>query len=405
LKPFILIFFLSSLLATAGKAQTFTGTVTNGTTKKPAGGDEVTLIRLLQGMEEVATTKTNGRGEFKISGGGSSDPKAGYMIRVRHAEVNYHEPLPEGRDNIQITVYDSAAKVAGLRLLEQSEVVQAQGSELQIIELFRINNSSAPPLTQPTFEFYLPKGANVRMGQGIFEGRMPVKSTPVPQKESDKYALLFPVRPGNTQFEVVYTIPYQGSISIQPKLAMDADHYYVVTAKGINFSAQGGAAFQAMDQWPTDTSITGVDVHAIAGARAGQALSYQLSGAGVLGDSTAQSQSAPRAQEDNRPGGGLGVPNERPDPLHSQQWLFLGVLTLFLAAGATYVYSWNHPAAAPAPSNKPQDRTGLLLEAMKEEIFQLETDRLQGKISAKDYESAKAALDKTLQRAVQRQRA
>jgi hypothetical protein len=42
---------------------------------------------------------------------------------------------------------------------------------------------------------------------------------------------------------------------------------------------------------------------------------------------------------------------------------------------------------------------------MKEEIFQLETDRLQGKISAKDYESAKAALDKTLQRAVQRQKA
>jgi len=404
LKQFILLFFLSSLLAGAGSAQTFTGTVTNGTTKTPAAGDEVTLIKLLQGMEEVASTKTNGRGEFKVSGDGSSDPKARYMIRVRHAEVNYHEPLPPGRDTIQITVYDSAPKVAGLRLLEQSEVIQAQGNELQVIELFRVNNSSAPPLTQPTFEFYLPEGASVRMGQGIFEGRMPVTSTPVPGKESNKYTLLFPLRPGNTQFEVVYTIPYQGTITIHPRLAMDADHYYVVTAKGISFSAQGGAAFQSMDQWPTDTSVTGVDVHTIEGARLGQALSYQLSGAGVLPDTTAQSQS-PRAQEDNRPGGGLGVPNERPDPLHSQQWLFLGVLTLFLAAGATYVYTSNHPAAAPAPGRKSLDRTGLLLEAMKEEIFQLETDRLEGKISGKDYDSAKAALDKTLQRAVQRQKA
>jgi hypothetical protein len=83
--------------------------------------------------------------------------------------------------------------------------------------------------------------------------------------------------------------------------------------------------------------------------------------------------------------------------------VFLGVLSLFLAAGATYVYSTsNHPVAAPA--GKPASGKGLLLEAMKEEIFQLETDRLQGKISPAEYESAKAAMDQTLQRAVQRQK-
>jgi hypothetical protein len=45
----------------------------------------------------------------------------------------------------------------------------------------------------------------------------------------------------------------------------------------------------------------------------------------------------------------------------------------------------------------------MLMEAMKEEVFQLESDRLQGKINPQDYQTAKAALDKTLQRAVQRQ--
>lgn len=404
MKRFIVLAFFWGLLAAGGHAQTFTGTVINGTTQKPAGGDEVNLLKLGQGMQEVAKTKTNGRGEFKISGDGSSDPNVRYLIRVRHADVNYHEPLPPGRNNLQITVYDSAPRVSGLRLLEQSEVFQAQGSEVQVIGLFRVNNSSAPALTQPTFEFYLPPGAHVRLGQGIFEGRMPVTSPPVQQKEANKYAFMFPVRPGNTQFEVVYTLPYTGSISFHPKLTMDADHFYVVTAKGIKFTAQGGATFQALDQWPTDPSITGVDVHAVEAVRPGQELSYQLSGTGVFPDTTAQAQNSQQPAEDNRPGGGLGVPNERPDPLHSGQWLFLGVLTLFLAAGATYVYTANRPVSATAPS-KPQDRHGLLLEAMKEEIFQLETDRLQGKISPKDYESAKAALDKTLQRAVQRQKA
>ena len=54
-------------------------------------------------------------------------------------------------------------------------------------------------------------------------------------------------------------------------------------------------------------------------------------------------------------------------------------------------------ASTPAPS-----RNGMLLEALKEELFQLETERLQNKISAEEYEKAKAALDQTLARAMRR---
>jgi hypothetical protein len=100
----------------------------------------------------------------------------------------------------------------------------------------------------------------------------------------------------------------------------------------------------------------------------------------------------------------MAAPNQEPVPLQSGQWIFLGVLSLFLTAGAVIVYSANqNPAVAPAGKAKPQDRGAMLLEAMKEEVFQLESDRLQGKINAQDYQAAKAALDKTLQRAVQRQ--
>jgi hypothetical protein len=40
---------------------------------------------------------------------------------------------------------------------------------------------------------------------------------------------------------------------------------------------------------------------------------------------------------------------------------------------------------------------------LKEEIFQLEIERKQGKITAAEYEKAKAALDQTLERALKRQ--
>ncbi len=56
-------------------------------------------------------------------------------------------------------------------------------------------------------------------------------------------------------------------------------------------------------------------------------------------------------------------------------------------------------SAASTPVAKPS----MLLEALKEELFQLEVEKKQGKITPADYEKAKAALDQTLDRALKRQ--
>jgi hypothetical protein len=43
-----------------------------------------------------------------------------------------------------------------------------------------------------------------------------------------------------------------------------------------------------------------------------------------------------------------------------------------------------------------------LLQALKEELFQLEVEHKQGVLSQQEYEKAKAALDQTLERALKR---
>jgi hypothetical protein len=402
----VLITFLLACSNTGlAQSRTITGVVTNGTTNKPASGDDVILIKLGQGMEEESRTKTDAHGKFSLT---MADGSTLHLVRVRHDNVNYHEPAPPNVDNLQITVYNAAAKTPGIKLLDQSEVYQADGAQLQVIELFRVSNAALPPLTQPSLEIYLPEGASVRMAQAVTEAGMPVKVTVVPQKEKNKYSILYPLRPGTTQIEMAYTMPYTGTASIRPKVSMTADHFYVVTAKGIRFTPGTGTPFHVESHWPTDPSITEVEVHSANGVAPANQLSFEISGAGMLPQSppapaqAAQGEGMPQPQQDNRPGGGLGEPNEKPDPLRSGQWLFLGVLSLFLAAGATYVYTSNQ--SAPQAAGKAQAGPGLLLDAMKEEMFQLETDRLQGKISQNDYESAKAALDTTLKRAVQRQK-
>jgi hypothetical protein len=126
--------------------------------------------------------------------------------------------------------------------------------------------------------------------------------------------------------------------------------------------------------------------------------------------------SGPVAGRDSRPGGGLGPPIDAPDPLEKYRWYILGGFGIVLAAGAIYIASRSKTATVPdygptdaeladfplTPKPKAADRSALLLEALKEEIFQLEVEHKQGRISQQEYEKAKAALDQTLERAVKR---
>ncbi len=79
LTQFALLTVMLSLSLASAAAQTLTGTVTNGTTNKPAAGDEVILINLANGMDVAANTKADSSGKysFKLTGepGPPSDPR------------------------------------------------------------------------------------------------------------------------------------------------------------------------------------------------------------------------------------------------------------------------------------------------------------------------------------------
>jgi hypothetical protein len=154
----------------------------------------------------------------------------------------------------------------------------------------------------------------------------------------------------------------------------------------------------------------------------GQALAFKISGTGVLpdrGEGGSTGGEATAGGRDSRPGGGLGPPIDAPDPLEKHRWWILGVFAVVLVLGAIYVARRPRattvaesavseiavPAAPPVAKTAPTARPSLLLEALKEELFQLEVEHKQGRISQQEYEKAKAALDQTLERAVKREAA
>jgi hypothetical protein len=424
------------LLGCLAAAQNITGTVTNATTGKPSAGDEVTLLSLSQGMQEVASTKSDASGRFSFAA--PADANAPHMVRATHDGVNYFPqggPLMPGSTTAALTVYDSARKLDGLNQTVEVDRYQTDSKQLQGITLYAMRNQSQPPRTladdKRTFEIVLPDGAEVESAQAKGPGGQPIAVELSPTSQKNHYSFNYPLRPGETQFQVSYHMPYNREASISPKPLGEIQHFVVMTPKGMTFTPKNPQQFQSM---PDET---GAAIMVVTNVKPGQDLSFRIAGTGIFqaeGQQSAQGAQGGEAgggamggsqgANDNRPGGGLGAPVDAPDPLHEYRAVVLGAFALVLVMGGAYVISKSNvvpvPALSPRASDKggapvqpgdfagaeepaaPRDRNALLLEAMKEELFQLEIDRQQGKITPEEYAKAKAALDETIKRALAR---
>jgi hypothetical protein len=260
----------------------------------------------------------------------------------------------------------------------------------------------------------------------------------VPEGEKNRYSFIFPLRPGLTRFEVTYQLPYSGSANLDPKSLYPLEHFVVMLPKAMQFTSAATSAGFKLINYPSEPEAS---VQVASNTTPGQNLAFKISGEGTLetgqdgsaqGSSEGQQSSAggaTGAQSNNRPGGGLGPPIDAPDPLQKYRWWILGGFAALLVIGGVYIASRQQSAArglkqqrtSPAVGMQEEDdyepaeivaahvsRAGarpisMLMEGIKEELFQLEIERKQGEISQADYEKAKTALDQTLERALKRE--
>ena len=439
------------LLSALASAQTLTGTVKNSTTGKPAAGDDVILLSLGQGMEEAGRTKTDAKGNFSLKLDNAQGP---HLVRVVHQDVTYHRMAPPGTTSVEVEVYDVAKKVDGLEVVADIMRVQVEQGSLEIMRAFAVQNTSKPPRTQMNehnLEFYVPEGAQIIEASAMTANGQPVNSAPVPEDDKKtRYAFLFPLRPGTTQFQVAYQLPYTGSANIDPKSIYPLQHFVAIVPKSIQFSAAPGTDYKSMN----DPQQPDANVQVASSAQVGQTLAFKISGEGVLQARNegggAPSEGAGPAQTDSRPGGGLGPPIDAPDPLQKYRWYILGGFAVALVIGGVFVASRQQAANRAArlqgkgsavveddedyeapdppalrevrvkevradvrstdarsselrPQSAARGSTSMLLEGLKEELFQLEVEHKQGRISQQEYEKAKAAMDHTLERALKRE--
>ena len=408
------------------QAATVTGTVTDKTTNKPAVGDAVTLLEPMSGMSEVGHATTNAQGRYSLNLPGSNP----YLVRVTHQGAEYFIAAPQGGGTGDISVYDVAAKVEGITIAEHVTGIETDNGQLRVVERYDIHNASSPARTQwskQSFEVILPEDAVVGDASAQRPGAssLPtsVKLNPVGAK--GHYAFDFPIQPDQeakgTLFQVQYNLPYSsGKYSFHSLVTLPADTVWVVLPKAMTFTGGNGAGFESSLQDPTVQTFLARNV------APGKAIEFSVSGTGSFarddqnGQGGQPSDNGPEAgAPGNQPGGGIGQPINTPDPLSKYKWWILGALAVLLAAAAAFLLrkpegagtaagTIAEPGIPPAYSvprlagTSPAAKNAALLNALKEELFALESEKIAGTLAANEYAEQKAALETVLRRALKK---
>jgi hypothetical protein len=278
---------------------------------------------------------------------------------------------------------------------------------MDVQESYILNNQSQPPRTKignQTFAVTLPEGAE--MGEASLTGPsgMPLTVAAVPSGAKNRYAYDFPIRPGQTRFEVTYKVPYSGSHEFSFKPEAPLSELGVLLPKSIKFTGLSGGFAQDVDE-------AGLAVFFAKNVPANQEVKFSVSGEGLIPNEVPGANAGQSSGET----GGATIPN--PAGGTSGAWWFLGGAIVILICGGAFVL-WRKRGGAKAASNpkaaksvskaraqaqsqsvKPQ---GDMLDVLKDELFQLETDLVNGKISQEEYEKSKAGLDTLFRRQMKR---
>ena len=182
----------------------------NGTTGKPVSNQTIQLMVPRNGMQEVATAKTDAAGRFTLTP--PADGSAPFfLVQTVFQDVNYRVRIKDGAP-ADLTVYDTTRVTPPLRIKSARILVHVEGAKAHVQELFAVENSAQPARTfansDGTFFFHLGEGAGDPTAAVAGQMGMPIPQAVQDGKSPREFSINYALQPGVTVVMVAYDADY-----------------------------------------------------------------------------------------------------------------------------------------------------------------------------------------------------
>ncbi len=308
-----------ALLAPAAWAEV-SGVVFNATTGRPQAGATVTLYRAgAGGMSPVETVKTGSDGGFKID----ATPAGPSVLQAIHDGVPYSRMLEAGTPatGLRLAVYEATAKPETTAVAQHMILLEPIGGILHVSESVIFQNPGKRTYNDPargSLRVYLPpemEGEPRVMATGP-QG-VPLAREAVKTEEKNVYKVVFPLKPGETRFDLTYVVPEPDSGIFRGKILHRSGPVRLVVPPGVTLTGDG---VTEIAREPTTQAVV-YDVR-------GPEYSVRIEGSGSL----RREQPAPADAA-----GGAGI-RAIPARIYDRAGLIVGLSLALLALGFLLMY-------------------------------------------------------------------
>jgi hypothetical protein len=144
------------------------------------------------------------------------EPGARFLVQTQFAGVNYNKAFgfaENGVNLVEVTVYDTTSSWDDARVARYQIGLAAETDLLRVFKIFEIEVGGTPPRTvvgdPGAFRYYTQSDHLHMRSVSARHGTMPLTQEPVPIEGGTEFAINFPLRPGQTELQVAYDVPYR----------------------------------------------------------------------------------------------------------------------------------------------------------------------------------------------------
>ncbi len=231
------------------------GTVANKTTGNAQANVILQLLQpTQQGLQTIGTAKSDAAGKFHFD----QDPPGPKLVQAIYAGVLYTHMIPPGSptSGVEVPIYDVTKDRSAAKLAEHLILLQPAAGELSVSETFIYQNNGTKTFNDSSAGSarFLALG-ELKQSPSVAitpPGGLPINRPTEPDKVKNSYHVDYPVMPGETRFDVTYTIPAADPLEVSGKVLDTTAPLRLVVPSGVTLK---GDNIEVMGQEPNTQAV------------------------------------------------------------------------------------------------------------------------------------------------------